>query len=132
MIPFHSVFCLPVSIDILVQYTGYYIERRLETMKTKFDEQCITFSQINMIFNARLFWRRLTTWTRVYIISRYMGIGTSEEAFSRLYIENLNFGELLQIVFGRQIANQFSGLLNQYTIGIRELITAELQETPRP
>lgn len=97
-------------------------------MKTKFDEQCITFSQINMIFNARLFWRRLTTWTRVYIISRYMGIGTSEEAFSRLYIENLNFGDLLQIVFGRQIANQFSGLLNQYTIGIRELITAELQE----
>ena len=96
-------------------------------MKTEFNKECITFSQVNMIFNARLFWRRLSTWIRGYLISRYAGIGDPVEVFGRLYIENQNFGDLLQIVFSRRIASQFSGLLNQYTIGIREVINAHLR-----
>lgn len=100
----------------------------MSIMKKIFDEQCITYSQVNLISNVRIFWRRLTIWTRIYIISRYLGIGTAEVAFERLYIENLNFGDMLQIHFNRSIANSYSQLLNQFSIGIRELITALLQE----
>ncbi|HML38600.1 MAG TPA: hypothetical protein PKA19_14465 [Bacillota bacterium] len=96
-------------------------------MKNKFNDQCITLSQMNLIFNMRIFWRRLTIWTRTYIISRYLGIGTAEVAFDRLYLENLNFGDLLRVVFSRGTAEQYSRLLNQFSIGLRELISSQIE-----
>lgn len=96
-------------------------------MKSKFNEQCITYSQMSMIFNSRIFWRRLTIWIRIYIISRYLGVGTAEVSFERLYLENLNFGDMIRIHFSRSNADRFSQLLNQFSIGLRELITALLQ-----
>lgn len=97
-------------------------------MKSNFNEQCITLSQIRLITNMRIFWRRLTIWTRIYIISRYLGIGTAEVAFERLYLENLDFGDMLRIHFSRSVSDMYSQLLNQFSIGLRELITALLQE----
>lgn len=97
-------------------------------MKSKFNEQCITYSQMRLIFNMRIFWRRLTTWIRIYIISRYLGIGTAEVSFERLYIENLDFGNMIRIHFSRSISEQYSQLLNQFSIGLRELITSLLQD----
>ena len=97
-------------------------------MKNKFNEQCITYSQISLIFNMRIFWRRLTTWIRIYIISRYFGIGTAEVSFERLYLENLNFGDMLRIHFSRSISDRYSQLLNQFSIGLRELITAQIEK----
>ncbi|MDI9493647.1 MAG: hypothetical protein QM289_04020 [Bacillota bacterium] len=91
-----------------------------------FDPQCITYSQMNLIFNARFYYRRLTTWTRAYLLSRYYGIGTMEAQFGRLYLETLDIGEMMQIIFGRQAAEQYSQLLSQYPIIINELITAQL------
>lgn len=96
-------------------------------MKNEFNKQCITRSQMNMIFNMRIFWRRLTTWTRIYIISRYLGIGTAEEAFERLYIENTNFGDTLRIPFNRSSADRYSLLMNQFSIGLRELISHRIE-----
>ena len=97
-------------------------------MKSKFNEQCITYSQMRLIFNSRIFWRRLTIWTRIYIISRYLGIGTPEVLFDRLYLENSGFGNMLWLFFNREVADTYSQLLNQFSIGLRELITAQLQE----
>jgi hypothetical protein len=97
-------------------------------MKSEFNEQCITYSQMSLIFNMRIFWRRLTTWVRIYIISRYLGIGTAEELFERLYLENLNFGDMLRVFFSRSISDRYSQLLNQFSIGLRELITSLIQE----
>lgn len=89
-------------------------------------EQCFTYSQMNMIFNARIFWRRFTTWIRVYIISRYAGIGTAEESFGRIYIEATDFGEMIRIIFGRNLSNRYAQLMRRFTIGLRELINAEI------
>ncbi|MEL7657444.1 MAG: hypothetical protein AAGU75_16240, partial [Bacillota bacterium] len=91
----------------------------------KFNEQCITFSQMNMISNSRIFWRRFTTWIRVYIISRYVGIGTGEEAFERLKTEISGVGNMLQIIFERESSNRLSQLLGQFTYSLRDLITTE-------
>lgn len=116
--------CHPGSLDnILI----IILKGALIIMKSKFNEQCITYSQMSLIFNMRLFWRRLTIWTRIYIISRYLGIGTAEVSFERLYLENLNYGDMLGILFSRSIANRYSQLLNQFSIGLRELITARLE-----
>ena len=93
---------------------------------SQFNEQCITYSQMNLIFNARLFWRRFSLWIRIYLVDRYFGIGTAEEAFGRLYLESSNFGDMLRITFGRQNANKYSQLLNQYTFELRDLVSAQL------
>lgn len=96
-------------------------------MKNEFDPQCITYSQMNLVFNARIYYRRLTTWTRAYIISRYFGIGTAESQFERLYLESIDIGNMLQIIFGREISEQYSQLLSQYAIAFRDLLTAQLE-----
>lgn len=96
-------------------------------MKRDFNPQCITYSQMNLIFNVRIAWRRLTTWTRAYIISRYVGIGTAEELFGRLYLEVQNFSDMIQVIFGREISRRNAGYLIQNTIILRDLITAHLE-----
>lgn len=97
-------------------------------MKQQLNEPCFTRSQMNLIFNMRIFWRRLAIWSRIYITSRYLGIGTAEVAFERLYIENLDFGDTLHIPFTRSIAARFSQLINRFSIGLRELITAQIEQ----
>jgi hypothetical protein len=94
--------------------------------KYKFNEQCITYSQMNFIFNSRIFWRRFTIWLREYMISRYAELGNSEEIFNQLYLESLNFGDTLQIIFGRENENSYSQLVNQYIYGFRDLISAQI------
>lgn len=96
-------------------------------MKNSFDPQCITYSQMNLIFNIRISWRRLTTWTRAYIISRYVGIGTAEELFGRLYLEVQDFSAMIQVIFGRELSRRNAGYLVLYTIILRDLISAYLE-----
>ena len=94
--------------------------------KNVFDKQCITYSQINLIFNVRIFFRRFTTWVRAYIISRYEGVGTEEELFGRLYLEATDFGDIFHVIFGRDISNRFALLLNQFTVALRDILSAQL------
>jgi len=75
-------------------------------VKCNFNPECITISQMNLIFNVRIAWRRLTTWTRAYMISRYLGIGNAEDLFGKLYSEALNFSAMLQVIFGSEIAKK--------------------------
>ncbi|HHU17227.1 MAG: hypothetical protein ACOX4V_03355 [Anaerovoracaceae bacterium] len=96
------------------------------TMKKNFDPQCITFSQMNMIFNARTYYRRLTTWSREYINSRYYGVNAAADLFSRLYFESLEIGNMLEIIFGREISEKYSQYLSQYAITLYNLISAQL------
>jgi len=95
-------------------------------IKNDFNLQCLTSSQMNLIFNARIYYRRLTTWTRAYILARYFGIGTAEELFGRFYLESLDIGDMLQFIFGRDIAEKYSQLSSQFAIAFRDLISAQI------
>jgi len=96
-------------------------------IKSSFDPRCITYSQMNLIVNSRIYYRRLTTWTRAYILSKYYGIGTEEELFGRLYLESLDIGKMMQIVFGREISEQYSQFLSQFPIALRDLLNAQTE-----
>jgi hypothetical protein len=91
-----------------------------------FDPNCITYSQMGLIFNARIYYRRLTTWTRAYLRSEYVGIGTKEAQFGRLYLETLDIGHMLQLIFGRHNSEEYSQLLSQYAIIFRQLVSSQL------
>jgi len=95
--------------------------------RNAFDPQCLTIFQMNLIFNIRIFWRRLTIWTILYLVSGYKGIGTSEEAFSNIYLEFLDFGNMLEIIFGRESTAEYTAFSNTYAFLWRDLITAQLE-----
>ncbi len=99
-----------------------------------FNPECITYSQMNLIFNARFYYRRLITWTRAYLLSRYYGIGTTEAQFERLYEESIDIGDMLQVIFGRQASEQYSQMVSRYAILFHEIVDAQIagdQETVR-
>ena len=95
--------------------------------KNVFDPQCITFSQMNLIFNSRIYQRRLAAWTSGYLMSRYTGIGTAEDVFSRFYVESLDIADMLELIFGREYSEQYSKLVSQFAITLRDLIDAHLR-----
>jgi hypothetical protein len=95
-------------------------------LKSEFNPQCITPSQVNLIYNIRIFLRRLLTWTRAYIISSYTGAGSAEELFGRLTLESSDFANLILAFFGRRNSNRYTQLLNQFVYTLRDLITAQL------
>ncbi len=94
--------------------------------KTGFNPACITFSQMNLIINARMYYRRLTAWTRAYLQSRYFGVGTAEDLFGRLFFETLVVGQMLQIVHGREASEKYSQILSQFAMALRDTVTAQL------
>lgn len=95
--------------------------------KTNINPDCITYNQMNLIFNAIMYYRRLTAWTREYLLSRYLGIGTAEDLFGHLYLETLNLGDMLQIIHGREASERYSRLLSLFVITLRDIITAQME-----
>ena len=89
--------------------------------KNKFNEQCITQGQIDLISNARIFFRRYTSWLRAYILSRYTGVGTPEEIFGRIYLETSNFGDMIRFTLGLDDATGFKQQMNQIIYGLLPL-----------
>lgn len=87
--------------------------------------QCISLSQMNIIFNSRDFWRKLTMWIRLYLISRYSGFGNVEEAYNHLYDYPSEFTTMLQFIFGKDIKDRYNQLLVQQIITLKELIDAQ-------
>ena len=94
--------------------------------KNSFNEQCITPGQTDLISNARIFFRRYTTWLRAYILSRYTGVGTPEEIFGRIYLETSNFGDMIRFTLGLDHSTGFTQQMNQIIFGLRDIIDAQL------
>ena len=89
-------------------------------------DQCITYSQMNLIFNARNLWRELATWTRSLLISKTMGIGNEEEVFKRLYEVPQKYAAILHLIFGNKISEDYMNLLSSQIVLINELIMAQM------
>jgi len=92
-----------------------------------FNPECITYSQMNMIFDIRIYYRRIMTLTRVYMRNRYYSIGEADVLFDRLYLESMELGNMLHLNFGRANSDRYSQLLSEFVITLRELITAQIE-----
>jgi len=92
----------------------------------QYREPTITYGQMNLIFHIRNLWREMATWTRAYLISRTTGMGSPEEVFNRLYRIPREFGNLLQLILGEQIAEQYVQFLSVQLVLIREIIDAQI------
>lgn len=96
-------------------------------IKNEFNPQCITYSQMQMIFNMRIYYRRILNITRIYMRNRYYNLGSPDVLFDRLYLEYLEIGNMLHLNFGRANQNQYSRLLGEFAISLSQLISAQIE-----
>jgi hypothetical protein len=94
--------------------------------KNQYMGGCISLAQTQIIFNSRIFWRQLATWTRAYLNSRYLGIGIAEDVFGHLLNVPSELSSILRLTFGGEVSEKYYQLLTQQIIILRELITAQL------
>ncbi len=91
----------------------------------RLNDLCVTFSQMNIIFNVRNFWKELATWTRTYLYSRYAGIGNAEELFAYLYSVPANYTNMLRLIYGVQFSERYFDLFNEHIIILRDMASAQ-------
>lgn len=82
-------------------------------------------AQINFIFRARMLWRDLATWLRLYKVSLYGGVGNTDELSKRLFQVPLEYGNILRVFFGDQSTEQLITLLTQYIAILQSLSIAQ-------
>ncbi len=86
--------------------------------------ECITFTQANIIYNSRLYWRELVFWSRAFFDSVFFGIGNSQEVFRQLFNIPNEYSYTLRFILGRRTADKYASYFIQYIITLRELVEA--------
>jgi len=93
-------------------------------IKNRAETPTITLAQMKLLFRLRILWREMVTWIREYLISRFIFGDYYQDAFTRLYNVPVEFGNLLMLVFGEEIGNQYQQLLSDQIIVLRDYIEA--------
>jgi hypothetical protein len=87
---------------------------------------CLTYEQINLIFNIMMFWFDLNNWTRAFMLSKYKDVGDQDEVYARLQKVAADYVNNLKLIFGDAPGvNQLQLELNAYIGLIDSLITAQ-------
>ena len=92
----------------------------------RFNEPCITYGQMNLVFSIRNLWRELSTWSRAFMISYFYGLELSNEVFTRLYEIPQEFGNILSYFFGYDLSVKFVDMISRQIVLFRTLIEALL------
>jgi hypothetical protein len=90
------------------------------------NEQTVTYGQMNLIFNTRILWRALATWTGAYILSRCSGMDNDDEILERLNKVPYEFENIFQLIFGDAAAQGYTQLLSEHVKLIKDLIDSQL------
>lgn len=98
----------------------------MTAIKNNLQHNCIPGWLMNLVIHATSVWKDMSIWTRAYVYSAYAGIGSQEVIFERLYRIPADFGSTFRLIFGNEIADQYSNLLSNQIIILREIITAQI------
>lgn len=90
------------------------------------EEPMISLGQMNFLFEVRTLWREMATWTRAYLISRFAGQAIAEDVFQRLYRIPLKFGDLMKLVYGDQVSEQYAQIISSQLALTKEIIDAQI------
>ena len=95
-------------------------------MTNQTDQECITITQTNIIYNTRIFWRQMVYWSSAFFNSIFSGIGNIEETYTRLYNTPPAYAHMLRLILGRSFQARYTSLFSEYIIILRELVMAAL------
>ncbi|MDF2999897.1 MAG: hypothetical protein K0Q48_16 [Bacillota bacterium] len=88
-------------------------------------ESYIPYGQMNLIINFRTLWLNLSMWTRAFLLSISSELPNTEAVSKRLYEIPFQLGNILQLIFGQQAAEQFISLLSTHIIQMEAAINAQ-------
>ena len=94
--------------------------------KNRYQEPTITYGQMHLLFHIRNLWREMATWTRAYMTSSSANLAIRDDVFNRLYKVSQEFANIIGLVFGDQIAEQFLQYLSVQLVLTKELIDAQI------
>ena len=89
-------------------------------------QRCLTYEQMNLIFDTQMFWFDLINWVRAFMLSRYRDVGNENEIYARLQKVPADFINNLEQFYGE--IPELSALeleLNAYIDLVDSLITAQ-------
>jgi hypothetical protein len=89
--------------------------------------QCITYEQMNDIYNIRMLWFDLVTWVRSYMLSRFIGIGNADEIYAKLKQVSVEYVNTLKKYFPDIVVEEYIQLFYTYIELIDAFITAMMQ-----
>jgi hypothetical protein len=95
-------------------------------LKNQLQQSCVPGWLMNTIIHATSIWKDMAIWTRAYVYSSYAGIGSQEVLFERLYRIPIDFSNTFRLIFGDLIAEQYSNLLSNQIIILRNIINAQI------
>jgi len=73
-----------------------------------------------------MLWRDLASWIRAYFESIYAGYGNQEAVKEKLYRVPVNFNNIFRVIFGKQIADTYSGLISDFIRTVEALVMAQM------
>jgi hypothetical protein len=79
---------------------------------------------MNLLFRLRTLWRDMTTWISAYLVGRFIIGNYYQVVFSRVYNIPAEFGNLMKFIFGDDVGNQYTQLLSNQIIALRDYIEA--------
>lgn len=89
--------------------------------------QCITYEQMNDTYIIRMLWFELVTWVRIYMLSRFAGIGNSDEIYERLRQAPVEYVNTVKKYFQDVNEEEYLGLFFTYIELIDAFITAMME-----
>ncbi|HYE68235.1 MAG TPA: hypothetical protein VEA58_06450 [Anaerovoracaceae bacterium] len=78
------------------------------------DIPCITNTQMNTIYNMRMFWFELTAWIRALFVVIFEDIGAQENVLSRMNTVIYNYQKTLSTFLGEQPTEEYINLVITY------------------
>lgn len=103
------------------------LNRPSQTGKLQEDrgDLCITFDQLNAIYNFRMFWFELTSWIRAYFIVIFEGRGDPANIRTRIDVIYDEYRAILSPLFGSEVTEGYMQLIENYVDLILALISAQ-------
>ena len=85
---------------------------------------CINKKELNLIKEYRLLWNQHSEWTRMAINAIVLELPNEDEEVARLLRNPLDFGEALEVYYGKRKSDQFADLLTEHLILAADMIKA--------
>jgi hypothetical protein len=112
--------------DTFAQALYDYITSGAQIPSPQEGQMCLTYEQMNLVFNIMMFWFDLTNWTRAFMLSKYRDVGNQDQVYARLQQVVTDYVNNLKQIFGEAPGvNQLQLELNAYIGLIDSLITAQ-------
>lgn len=86
----------------------------------------IVSGQANLVFRARMLWRDMATWLTIYMFSLYGGYGNHDVIEEKLYQLPLEYGNIMKLIFGDRVSEDYINSLSNYIIILGNLLHAQL------